>query len=74
VSEIPDETSSTVFSKGILIGLKVMILAGGHLRPISHVGEILLCRYAQKNAAKNITSEVMNNSIPNFNPAIVSFQ
>lgn len=40
----PEDTRSTVFNRGILIGLKVLIEMGGHAAPISWVGEILLCR------------------------------
>jgi hypothetical protein len=44
VTVTPDDTNSTVFNRGILIGLNVLIETGGQDAPISCVGEILLCR------------------------------
>jgi hypothetical protein len=38
---------------------------GGHTLPIQIDGEILKWKNAQKNAKKNIISDVMNNNIPN---------
>jgi len=53
-----------VFSNGIIIGLKAMIPVGGHLVPISGVGDSLEWKNAQKNDKKNITSDKINRIIP----------
>jgi len=53
-----------VFNKGTSLALKVKIPLGGHILPISIVGEILAAKNAQKKAKKNITSEAINKSIP----------
>ena len=44
---------------------KVWIPCGGHIPPIHIEGERLKWKKAQKNAKKNIISEVINKSIPN---------
>jgi hypothetical protein len=41
---------------------------GGHIIPISNVGERLLWKKAQKNERKKNTSETMNKIIPHFIP------
>jgi hypothetical protein len=48
--------------------LKGEIPVGGQDCPNSTVGEILLCRKAQKNEIKKKTSERINKIIPIFNP------
>jgi hypothetical protein len=68
VTVTPDERSKIVFKRGTLIGLKELIWYGGHVCPSSRVGEILLWKNAQKNDVKNRTSDIMNNTIPVFNP------
>lgn len=74
VTVTPEERSKIVFNKGILIGLNVLILRGGHAWPNSMVGEILLWKNAQKNEAKNNTSEEINRIIPVFSPVITIFE
>jgi hypothetical protein len=66
----PEDRSKIVFRRGILIGLKDVIETGGHDCPISTVGEILLWKKAQKNEAKNRTSDAINSTIPVFKPFI----
>jgi len=70
----PEDNRRIVFSKGILIGLNEIIEYGGHICPISIVGEILLWKKAQKNDTKNSTSEAINKTIPVFNPFITMFE
>jgi hypothetical protein len=65
---IPDNRSIKVLSNGISHGLNTSIPLGGHIAPISIVGDRLALKYAQKNAKKNMTSVDMNNIIPYFNP------
>lgn len=43
---------------------------GGHADPSSIVGERLLWKNAQKNDAKNSTSEIINRIIPHRNPLV----
>jgi len=43
---------------------KTLIPIGGQILPIKIDGEILLWKKAQKNAKKNIISEIINKSIP----------
>lgn len=66
----PDDKSRMVFRRGILMGLKEMIEVGGQDWPSSTVGEMLLWKKAQKNEAKNRTSEAINKTIPVFKPFI----
>lgn len=40
VIEIPDDSKTMVFNKGIFIGLKEEIINGGQLTPISILGEM----------------------------------
>jgi hypothetical protein len=68
VIEIPDDSKIIVLSNGILIGLNVMILFGGHCAPISIVGDNLLWKNAQKKEEKNKISDKINNNIPHFIP------
>ena len=60
----PEQRTIKVFNKGTSLALKVKIPLGGHILPISIVGEILAAKNAQKKAKKNITSEAINNNIP----------
>lgn len=41
---------------------------GGQTQPIATAGDKLTWKNAQKNAKKNITSETINNAIPQRNP------
>jgi len=41
---------------------------GGHTQPIATEGDKLAWKKAQKKAKKNITSETINNPIPNRKP------
>jgi len=59
-----------VFNSGILIGLKELIAIGGQCCPNSMFGEILLWKNPQKNDTKKNTSDVINKTIPVFNPFI----
>jgi len=56
------------------IGLNGVIERGGHVCPISILGDTLLWKNAQKNEEKNSTSDVMNRIIPVFSPFITSFE
>lgn len=68
VTEIPDVIKIIVFKRGILNGLKISIPQGGQFNPNSKVGDILEWKKAQKKEIKNKTSEVINRTIPHFNP------
>lgn len=70
MTETPEEISNKVFSKGIFIGLKGMIILGGHAWPNSIEGEILLWKKAQKKEKKNRTSDKINKSMPNCKPTV----
>jgi len=43
---------------------------GGHTQPISGVGFKLAWKKLQKKAKKSIASEIINKTIPIFNPAL----
>lgn len=64
----PDDTRMMVFRSGTWKGLNGVTPVGGHVDPISKVGESLLWKNAQKNEKKNNTSDVINRIIPHFNP------
>lgn len=66
--EIPEEIKIVVFNKGISKGLKGKIFNGGHIAPISILGDNLLWKKAQKKEIKKKISEIINKIIPNFNP------
>lgn len=53
---------------GISKGLKGKIFKGGHITPISMLGDKLLWKKAQKKEIKKKISEIINKIIPNFNP------
>jgi hypothetical protein len=59
-----------VFNRGTEKGFNGSIPVGGQQHPNSGVGARLLWKNAQKNAKKNITSDVMNKIIPHRKPAI----
>lgn len=73
VTEIPEERRIIVFSIGIENGFRWVVIDGGHISPISVVGDSLLWKKAQKKAKKNITSEAINKIILNFKPDIIVF-
>lgn len=57
-----------VFRRGICIGSNVWIFFGGHIIPISIVGDNLLWKNAQKKDTKNIISDTINRIIPHLRP------
>lgn len=69
--DAPDERRIIEFSKGISIGLKILIPIGGQITPNSIFGEILLWKKAQKNLRKNMISDRINMIILNFSKSIV---
>ncbi len=68
VAVAPDVNSTIVFNNGTWNASNVSIPIGGHTPPISTVGANDEWKNAQKNAKKNITSDVINNNIPYLNP------
>lgn len=64
----PEESKIIVFIKGTLNGSKESTPIGGHKHPNSTLGDRLLWKNAQKKDIKNITSEVINNIIPQRSP------
>lgn len=68
VTLTPEDNNKTVFKSGILMGLKDIIIKGGHSWPSSMVGEILLWKNAQKKDIKNSTSEIIKRTIPILRP------
>jgi hypothetical protein len=64
----PELNKITVLVRDNCKGLKVSTPFGGHTAPIETASAILLWKNAQKNAKKNITSLLMNNTIPKRNP------
>ena len=64
VTVAPEQSKIRVFNKGISKASKVFIPFGGQILPISIVGVMLAAKKAQKNAKKNITSEIINSIIP----------
>jgi len=59
-----------VFSSGTEYGFRGLMPVGGHLHPISGVGDSLLWKNAQKNAKKKSTSDVINKIIPQRSPVV----
>jgi len=57
-----------VFNNGTPIGFRGSIENGGQSIPLSRAGLRDLWKNVQKKAKKNITSEKINKSIPNFKP------
>jgi hypothetical protein len=70
VTVIPDERRIAVLRSGISNGLKGKIPCGGHIMPISTVGESLLWKKAQKKDTKNKISETMKRIIPQRIPNV----
>lgn len=73
VTVTPEASRIAVFRSGICRGLKGWIPVGGHIDPSSIVGDNLLWKNAQKNDAKNNTSEMMNRIIPHRSPFVTIF-
>lgn len=61
-----------MFIRGIAIGLNLWIPKHGHFCPIKISGDKDVWKKAQKNETKKKTSDVINKSIPSFNPLITS--
>ena len=70
VTLIPEESKIKVFNRGTCVALNGVIPVGGHIKPISNVGESLLWKKAQKKEKKNNTSDVINKIIPQRKPLI----
>ena len=70
VTVTPEAKRTAVFRSGILKGFNGWIPEGGQQQPISGAGDRLLWKNAQKNAKKNITSEVIKRIIPHRNPVV----
>lgn len=70
VTDTPEEIKSSVFNNGILIGLKGIILWGGHNCPNSVAGDTLLWKKAQKKEEKKKISETINRIIPAWIPTV----
>jgi len=68
VREAPEDRRMAVFSKGTPQGCIGLIPVGGHVIPISGVGESALWKKAQKNEKKNIISDMINKMKPIFSP------
>src|SRR5579859_3588373 len=62
VTVVPDSSRISVLRKGNANGSKGWMLGGGQTPPIAGLGNRLDEKKAQKKAAKNITSEAMNNA------------
>jgi L-serine deaminase len=69
----PDVNKIAVFNKGTSNGLIGTIPTGGHCDPSSIPGDNELWKKAQKKEKKNITSEVINRSIPHFRPLCTTY-
>jgi hypothetical protein len=64
VTTTPEDNNITVFNRGKAIASKTWMSLGGQVIPINTPGERLKWKNAQKNAKKNIISEVINSNIP----------
>ena len=64
----PEDNNKIVFIKGNPQTSNGWILFGGQTQPIAIAGDKLTWKNAQKNAKKNMTSETMNNAIPQRKP------
>lgn len=70
VTVTPEARRIAVLRRGICMGLKGWIPAGGQVIPISTVGAKLLWKKAQKNEMKKNTSETINKIIPQRSPVV----
>jgi hypothetical protein len=57
-----------VFKRGTCAGLKGTTPLGGHIIPMSQLGDRLLWKNAQKNEKKKRTSDKIKRIIPHRNP------
>ena len=64
----PEVSKIKVFIRGTPKGLKLFTPIGGHWQPSSIFGDKLLWKKAQKKEKKNITSEIINRTIPHRKP------
>lgn len=65
----PEDNKMTVFQRGKPHGSKVKIPLAGHIQPMPAAGAKVQWKNAQKKLKKNITSEAINNAIPNRTPS-----
>jgi len=70
VTLTPDEIKIIVFNRGTPQGLKGWIPIGGQYEPSSTFVDRLAWKNAQKNDTKKKTSDVINSTIPHFNPVV----
>lgn len=63
----PEDTKINVFNRGMWKGLMDVIPVGGHMLPTSKAGFNEEWKNVQKKERKNITSDVINKTIPIFN-------
>ena len=56
----PDQIKVNVFKAGKFHGLMALMPSGGHLQPISMLGDKAACAKAQKKLIKNINSDKTN--------------
>jgi hypothetical protein len=65
---IPELSKSNVFTNGNPQTSSGCVSTGGHTAPIVAGGINVKWKKAQKNAKKNITSDVINSNIPSLSP------
>ena len=68
IDQPPKNNKINVFKKGTPHGSKTFKPFGGHIQPISILGDKLAWKNAQKKETNNIISETTNNIKPNFKP------
>jgi len=73
VTLIPDASKIIVFNRGTPQGEKGIIPIGGHWLPNSILGAKLAWKKAQKKERKKNTSEIINNTIPDWRPSVTIF-
>lgn len=69
VTVTPEDNKITVFHKGKPHGSNAEIPCGGQIHPIPIDGDSVQWKNAQKKLKKNITSEAINNAMPNLIPS-----
>lgn len=62
--DIPLDSSKIVFKVGMAAAFRGSIPTGGHKEPSSTAGLKELCKYPQNTKKKNITSVIINKTIP----------
>lgn len=70
MTETPEDRRIIVFKRGTWSGLNTLIPKGGHIRPISLIGDKLEWKKAQKKEKKKKISEIINKIIPHRIPLI----